>query len=49
MKKKKDSSTGKRAGNSKRTKSALKESKIYYQNVRGLNSKLDSLQEMIDD
>ena len=34
---------------SKNTKNALKNFKIYYQNVRGLKSKLDSLQEMIDD
>ena len=33
----------------KRIKNALKDFKIYYQNVRGLKSKLDSLQEMIDD
>ena len=30
-------------------KNELKIFKIYYQNVRGLKSKLDSLQEMLDD
>ena len=30
-------------------RNALKNYKIYYQNVRGLNSKLDSLQQIIDD
>ena len=40
---------GKRVRRSKRIKNALKNFKIYYQNVRGLKSKLDSLQEMIDD
>ena len=34
---------------SKRIKNALKIFKIYYQNVQGLKSKLDALQEMIDD
>ena len=46
---KKESITRKRVRRSKRIKSALKNFKIYYQNVRGLKSKLDSLQEMIDD
>ena len=34
---------------SKRIKNALKIFKIYYQNLRGIKSKLDSLQEMTDD
>ena len=46
---KKESITRKRVRRSKRIKNALKNFKIYYQNVRGLKSKLDSLQEMIDD
>ena len=46
---KKESITKKRVRRSKRIKNALKNFKIYYQNVRGLKSKLDSLQEMIDD
>ena len=46
---KKESITRKRVRRSKRIKNALKNFKIYYQNVRGLKSELDSLQEMIDD
>ena len=46
---KKERITRKRVGRSKRIKNVLKNFKIYYQNVRGLKSKLDSLQEMIDD
>ena len=46
---KKGSITRKRVRRSKRIKNALKNFKIYYQNVRGLKSELDSLQEMIDD
>ena len=46
---KKESITRKRVRRSKRIKNALKNFKIYYQNVRGLKSKLDSLQGMIDD
>ena len=46
---KKESITRKRVRRSKRIKNALKIFKIYYQNVRGLKSKLDSLQDMIDD
>ena len=46
---KKESITRKRVRRSKRIKNALKNFKIYYQNVRGLKSKLDSLQERIDD
>ena len=46
---KKGSITRKRVRRSKRIKNALKSFKIYYQNVSGLKSKLDSLQEMIDD
>ena len=38
----------KRVRKPKIIKNALKNFKIYYQNVRGLKSKLDSLQEMID-
>ena len=40
---KKESTTWKRVRKSKRIKNALKKFKIYYQNVRGLKSKLDSL------
>ena len=39
----------KRVRRSKRIKTALKNFKIYYQNVRALKSKLDSLQQMIED
>ena len=43
---KKKSITRKRVRRSKKLKSALRNFKIYYQNVRGLRWKLDSLQEM---
>ena len=46
---KKDSIPRKRVRRSKRIKNALRNFKIYYQNVGGLKSKLDLLQEMIDD
>ena len=46
---KKESITKKRVRRSKRIKNALKNFKIYYQNIRGLKSKLDSQQEMIHD
>ena len=39
----------KRVRRSKRIKTALKNFKIYYQNVRAPKSKLDSLQQMIED
>ena len=42
---KKKSITRKRVRRSKKLKSALRNFKIYYQNVRGLRWKLDSLQE----
>ena len=45
----KESITRKRVRRSKRIKIALKNFKTYYQNVGKLKSKLDSLQEMIDD
>ena len=38
----------KRVRRSQRIKNALKNFKIYYQNVSGLKPKLDSLQEIID-
>ena len=46
---KKESITRKGLRRSKRIKNSLKHFKIYYQNVRRLKSKSDSLQEMIDD
>ena len=46
---KKENITRKRVKRSKRITNALKNFKIYCQNVRGLKSKLDSPQEMIDD
>ena len=45
----KESITRKRVRRSKRIKIALKNFKTYYQNVGKIKSKLDSLQEMIDD
>ena len=45
----KESITRKRVRRSKRIKNEPKNFKIYYQSVRGLKSKLVSLQEMIDD
>ena len=45
---KKESITKKKSAKVKKDKKALRNFEIYYQNVRELKSKLDSLQEMID-
>ena len=48
VKVKKEIITRKRVRRLKKKKIALKKSKIYYQNIRGLKSKLDSQEETID-
>ena len=49
IKKKKEKQVKKKTRRSKKIKNALRKFTIVYQNIRGLKSKVDSVQELVDD
>ena len=49
IKKKKEKQVKKKTRRSKKIKNALRKFTIVYQNIRGLKSKVDSVQEIVDD
>ena len=49
IKKKKEKQVKKKTRRSKKIKNALQKFTIVYQNIRGLKSKVDSVQELVDD